>query len=211
MVKVKGQLLSLDAGGSIAKTIIYSKWKGRPYAKKFTLPRNPNTAAQIGLRQAMTFLSSQWPSLLAADRDSWTEQANDRQITDLDAYNGINLTRFTENKGLGKRSPISDAVNNVVLTPSLPVASERFVTVGATTVGGAQAWGYVFYQNGSSGFWPGPGNVVSLIFGGGTFVTHTARVVPPAAGTWFYRYGSFKQSGLLKLEAVQHSVVWPPP
>lgn len=211
MVKLKGQLLSLDAGGALAKTLIYSNWKGRPYAKKFTLPRDPNTPAQIGLRQAMTFLSSQWPSLSAAQKKTWDELAGNLKITLLDAYNSINLTRFVEDKGLSKEYPPAEAANTISIVSQQPTASERFVTLGASTSPPTAAWGYVFYQDASMGFTPAPANVVGVIVGPGVFTVHSIRVTPPFAGTWYSRYASFNDSGTVKLIALERSVVWPPP
>lgn len=210
MVKLTGQLISYDASGSIGKTLTYSSWKGRPYAKQYTVPSDPNTALQIGIRQAMGFLSTQWASLSASDGQTWKGPAGDRQITLLDAFNATNLVRFSQNKGLSKAYPPAEASNSVALISELPTASERFVTLGASTGPITEAWGYVFYQDKSSGFTPHPGNAVSVIFGAGLFTVRSARVVPPSAGIWYSRYASFNATGTLKLIAIERSVTWPP-
>lgn len=210
MVKLKGQLLSLDATGTIAKTLVFSSWKGRPYAKQFKVPTDPNTPGQLGLRQSMAFLSSQWSFLSEAERTTWIQTASDREITALDQYNSVNLLRFTQNKGMSKRYPPPEATNTVTMISQLPLAYERYVELGASTSPGQQSWGYVFYQDASTGFTPSPSNVVSVIFGMSYFTVRTARVVPPGPGTWYSRYASFNQSGTLKLIAIERSIVWPP-
>lgn len=210
MVKLKGPLLSIDATGTVGKTMTVSSWKGRPYAKQFKVPTDPQTPGQIGIRQAMAFLSTQWSQLTEAERQTWDELAGQRQITLLDACNSVNLTRFTQDKGLGKRNPQAEATNTVTIISELPIASERYVTLAASSSPGQNAWGYVFYQNASSGFTPHPENVVAVIYGGGVFTVRSARVTPPSAGTWYSRYASFNASGTLKLIAIERSIVWPP-
>lgn len=50
MAKVTGPLMSLDASGSVASTITFSKWKGRNYVRQRVVPSNPSTAGQIAVR-----------------------------------------------------------------------------------------------------------------------------------------------------------------
>ena len=46
MAKVTGGLLSLSSSGSIADTLTFSKWKGRPYVRQRVVPANPQSTAQ---------------------------------------------------------------------------------------------------------------------------------------------------------------------
>jgi hypothetical protein len=62
MAKTKGPLFSLDASGTIAKTIVYSRWKGRSYVRRHQIPYNPNTEKQINVRKAMSLLVALWQS-----------------------------------------------------------------------------------------------------------------------------------------------------
>lgn len=50
MAKVKGPLMSLDARGQIAKTLVFMGWKGIQDVRKYVIPANPRTAAQQGQR-----------------------------------------------------------------------------------------------------------------------------------------------------------------
>lgn len=50
MAKTTGALLSLDAAGSFAKTIVVSRWKGRQYVRLRVTPSNPQTAGQQAVR-----------------------------------------------------------------------------------------------------------------------------------------------------------------
>lgn len=60
MAKVKGPLFSLEASGSIKKTIVYSQWKGRNYVRQHTIPFNPQSEKQVNVRTAMTLLVALW-------------------------------------------------------------------------------------------------------------------------------------------------------
>lgn len=48
--KVTSPLMSLDASGSIASALTFSKWKGRNYARQLVIPANPQTEEQQGVR-----------------------------------------------------------------------------------------------------------------------------------------------------------------
>lgn len=54
MVRLTGPVFSLDASGSIANTITYSKWKGINYARQRVVPYNPKSAYQTGIRDTIT-------------------------------------------------------------------------------------------------------------------------------------------------------------
>ena len=57
MAKVKGPLMSLEASGSIANTITFSIWKGRPYVRQLVTPANPSSAGQIAIRKVLGSLA----------------------------------------------------------------------------------------------------------------------------------------------------------
>lgn len=71
MARVKGPLFSLEASGTIGKTVTYSQWKGRNYVRRHTIPLNPQTAPQVNVRTAMTMLVAKWQELLQANKDAW--------------------------------------------------------------------------------------------------------------------------------------------
>lgn len=50
MAKVTGPLASLDASGQFAKTVVYSKWKGRNYGRLLVTPTNPKSDGQAEVR-----------------------------------------------------------------------------------------------------------------------------------------------------------------
>lgn len=63
MAKVSGPFMSLDASGTIYKTLTASIWKGRNYIRGYFIPANPNTVAQQAQRTLMASAVSGWQGL----------------------------------------------------------------------------------------------------------------------------------------------------
>lgn len=46
MAKVTGPLMSLEASGTIGDALTFSRWVGRPYVRRYSVPGNPQTMMQ---------------------------------------------------------------------------------------------------------------------------------------------------------------------
>lgn len=91
MAKVNAPLLSFGGSGTIAKTVVYSKWKGVPYTRQRVIPANPQTVAQQLVRTTFSELREMWkiaPTELVAP---WTEFAKGRPFTNMNKFVGENL------------------------------------------------------------------------------------------------------------------------
>lgn len=53
MAKVNGPLMSMDATGSFAGTLVFQHWKGRNTVRQLVKPSNPKTSGQLVARNAM--------------------------------------------------------------------------------------------------------------------------------------------------------------
>lgn len=60
MAKVTGPLLSLDASGSVASTVTFSRWKGVNYVRQRVIPTYSNTFKQAAIRSLITDASQAW-------------------------------------------------------------------------------------------------------------------------------------------------------
>lgn len=60
MAKVTGPLLSLDASGTIASTMTFSRWKGINYVRQRVIPTYTNTAEQQAVRDIVSDASIAW-------------------------------------------------------------------------------------------------------------------------------------------------------
>jgi hypothetical protein len=93
MAKVTGPLLSLDASGSIASTMTFSRWKGRNYVRQRVIPTYSNTTAQAAVRDLIRDASIAWKSgatVGAVDIDSAYKLAYDTAAASQ-AISGFNL------------------------------------------------------------------------------------------------------------------------
>src|SRR6266545_122834 len=94
MARVEGPLFSLRASGKIADAIVYSRWKGRPYVRRWLTPANPRSDAQRQVRGHLTFLTQWWANWLTAHSsvdDYWVELAARDQISPIDAFVKYNM------------------------------------------------------------------------------------------------------------------------
>lgn len=62
-MKVTGPGLSLDASGTIANTMTFSKWKGINYIRQRVIPTYRNSAEQIAVRGIVHDASIAWKTL----------------------------------------------------------------------------------------------------------------------------------------------------
>ncbi len=129
MAKPTGPLLSLGASGTIAKTLVYSKWKGRPYTRRHVIPANPDTAAQQLTRNTFGWCSGVWKNAGSLTRAPWDLLATGQVLTGRNAFMGRNtnllrsmtdLINFLASNGAkGGLAPSSIVVTFAVATEAL--------------------------------------------------------------------------------------------
>lgn len=78
MAKVSGPLFSLQAGGQLAKTLVYSRWKGISDVRSYVIPANPRSAGQTTQRGYFGDAVDEWHTLglTADDVEAWNRGAN---------------------------------------------------------------------------------------------------------------------------------------
>lgn len=86
MARVKGPLFSLDASGSLAKTVTYSKWKGRNYVRQHVIPQNPQSTSQTNVRVAWDLLVVSWQARIAGDKTVWNAFAVQFEMSGFNQY-----------------------------------------------------------------------------------------------------------------------------
>jgi hypothetical protein len=94
MAVTHGPLFSLDARGSIANTLTYSKQRGQTYTKIWKAPANPQSPRQVGQRVAISFITKQWANLAAIDKATWEPLALQTHTTPYHAYLAFNARRW---------------------------------------------------------------------------------------------------------------------
>jgi hypothetical protein len=98
MARTTGPLFSLDASGSTAGAITFSKSKGRTYVRKLVTPKNPKSQKQTGTRAMMKYLAQLWATITADAKASWDDLAQAKNISPFNAFTAENLDRWQSNK-----------------------------------------------------------------------------------------------------------------
>lgn len=86
MARTKGPLFSLEASGSLKKTLVYGHWKGRSYVRSHVIPENPQTPTQVNLRTAWTLLVASWQGEAAPYQLEWNQFAEQFQMSGFNQY-----------------------------------------------------------------------------------------------------------------------------
>jgi len=129
MAKTTAPLLSFDASGSLAKSIVASKWKGRQYMRRHVVPANPNTTAQQNTRTMFTGMNEIWRQAPALVTDVWTLFAQGQVLTNRNAFIGQNI-KAMRNAGGAPDADLSNFIFSAGAKSGPPPASIT-VTPGA--------------------------------------------------------------------------------
>jgi hypothetical protein len=76
MAKVTGPLLSLDASGSVASVITFSRWKGINYVRQRVIPTYSNTFKQVAIREVIKQATQAWAGLGITLQTAYNEAAS---------------------------------------------------------------------------------------------------------------------------------------
>ncbi len=196
MAKLKAPMLSMAASGTIGDSVIFSSWKGRPYAKKLTIPRNPKSGGQVGNRAMLKFLSVHYSSLTAADIATWSTAAAAADISPYNAFIAYNLDRWHRFQMPSKFFPASDFDDPSLIAVGFTTPGPRslLLTIGRFDV--ENNWGLQIHRSTTGGFTMATGNAVKILFWPNDVSnTITWRDTPLKPDTYYYRVRCFSISG----------------
>lgn len=101
MAKVSGPLMSMDASGSFAGSIVFGKWKGRNTVRQLVTPSNPQTLAQTAVRNAMRVLAAGQHFAKATSLKRSGQTSTDKQLLTAAAPSGQAWNGFLVKSGIG--------------------------------------------------------------------------------------------------------------
>lgn len=133
MAKLTAPLFSLDASGTIAKAITFSRWKGIKYARTRVIPANPQSIAQTEVRAIFTMLSEMWKRLPYGCRTPWMHAVRGLPLTDRNKHVQLNVPVLQGEEDLDKlvmSVSTGQAVPPATMTPS--DAGGQVLTIAAT-------------------------------------------------------------------------------
>jgi hypothetical protein len=196
MVKVYGPALSVDASGTLANTMVFSKWKGRNYVRSHVNPAQPRTGAQVGVRAMFKFLSQQWASMTTGNKATWLALAKQHNVSEFNASTSFNQKRWRNYLCPTEASPPALA-STAPSAPTLAVtAGVRQLTVAITHGATAPSWGYLIARYLVTGGTPAFSNtiaVIPIVSGGSASFVDT----PLKSGTYFYKVTGFNTDAVM--------------
>lgn len=205
MVKVQGPAFSLSASGTIADTLTFSTWKGRPYVRERVIPSNPKSGSQVGVRSMFAFLAQQWANLTSAEQATWQPLADQLVASPFNAFMSRNQKRWRNFLSPGQSDPVgTTGTIGTVGTPTA-TAGVRQITVDypiPTTI--ADNWGIIIFRALVTGFTTAFSNAVSVILANATGA-HTFVDTPLVPDEYFYIAKFFTDDGVLGADEVEVS------
>lgn len=194
MARVYGPLMSMDASGTVADAITFSKWKGRNVVRQRVIPANPQTGPQTGMRAMMKFLAQFWDGLSALNKATWEDRAKLTNIAPFNAFCSYNMKRWRSFKGPTKVDPAIDTGAGGTAPTTTPTGGIRQIQLSIADGGTPPGWGWIIYRSLTTGFTPGYDTAVAVIPRVGTPTVYVDA--PLEAGTYYYRIGGFGIDGL---------------
>jgi len=193
MVKVKAPMMSLSASGSLGGALVFSSWKGTPYVRTLVTPSNPRSAAQMGIRAMMKFLSQAWVDLTAPNQATWDEVALNDSISPFNAYVRYNLSRWRQFKTPSKELPAAETADSRTVTQSL-TGGIRNILVSMTPSANTNEWGLIVFRSAATIVTPNWNQVVAVVRSNGTNAVIFTDA-PLVAGTYHYRSATLNDAG----------------
>lgn len=205
MAIVKGPAMSLDASGSLAGAIVFSKWKGRNYIRQLVTPANPRSGAQTGFRASMKFLAQNWATLSALSQATWEDRATDMIVSPFNAFTSYNQLRWRNFLTPTHEDPAAEISTPATAPTGAAVAGVRMATITLTDSGTPPDWGYLLFRSQTTGFTPAISNAIALFpwdVAGATVYIDT----PLDPGTYYYRSRGFNDDGIAGALDVEFTV-----
>jgi hypothetical protein len=200
MVKLKGPMMSMDASGSIGNVLVFSKWKGRNYARRHVIPANPQSGLQVGMRAMLSWMTKRYGSIAAATKLDWAAFYSAESISGINGYLKFNQPRVR--RGLGIFEDKDNTPAAAIAAPTAVVATAAVKSVNLTWVAsiGANPSGTIIYMSKTTGFTPGPDTIVQAE----NQAILAKTIIGLTTGTpYYFRLGGFANEGTLGLLAAQ--------
>jgi hypothetical protein len=194
MVKVYGPMMSLDASGTLADTITFSKWKGRNYVRERVIPSNPKSGAQTGRRAMFKFLSQNWAGVSAGDQTSWQTLADELVASPFNAYmrqNMANWHNFLAPSELFSATRGGTPSDNA-LTAAVWEENRIKLTFAGSNLN--DYWGKLIFAQIGSSITESVGLCIIAELET-TIASHDIFWTPPSVATWFFDSITFSDDG----------------
>lgn len=199
MVRVQAPALSLEASGSIAGALVFSKWKGRAYVRSLVTPANPKSGGQVGMRSMLKFLSQDWANVSAGNQATWETRADQAVVSPFNSFIGFNQFRWRDFLAPCQHDPPATSDTPATLGALTAVAGVRSITVTQAVTTAADGWGILFFRSPTGTFSTAFDNLKAA-----KKISGTDDVIfvdsPLAAGAYYYDTRTFTEDGQMSVE-----------
>jgi len=193
MARVSAPLFSLDASGTVANAIVFSKWRGRQYVRRHARPKNPRSAGQIGIRAAMKFLAQAYTDNKGDIDTNFADPSKSANVSFFNAYVAYNIRRWRQAHGVSIEYPATESANSITITQGL-TAGQRNIIVSVTASATTLLWAIAIYRSTATITTVNWNNCIAIIP-----VTdgaaHLYTDAPLVAGTYHYRAAAINNTG----------------
>ena len=109
MARATGPLFSIEAAGTLGKTVVYQTQNGQAVVKMWAKPKNPKTASQKTTRALAKYLTAQWQHLTPEEQSSWLNYPSQKNAAAYHHYLGENMRRQVAGLGMSTAYPATPA------------------------------------------------------------------------------------------------------
>jgi len=194
MAGTKAPLFGLDASGTIAGSLVFSKWRGRTYVRRHAVPANPKSGLQVGVRSTMKFLTQGFKDLSAADKSAWDALAATDNITQLNAQVRDGISRARRNLGIRKRPDATAGVTPDAPTIDSVTAQPKTLVLAWTAGINSPEYAWIIYRSTTSGFNPDISNQIAVVKAGDSSYTDGGL---KTGTTYYYKIRGVNDNGEL--------------
>ena len=202
MVKVNAPAKCLDASGSLAGAMVFSKWKGRNYVRSLVRPANPQSGGQVGVRSMFRFLAQQWASISPADQATWEPRAANASISPFNAYVSYCQYRWRNFLAPTQAYPEVETTFSGTMGVLSATAGTRSITVQHLVTAAGNGWGLLFFRGTTTGFDSAFSNARRVLpFSGTDPIIFVDSPLDP--GTYYYLTRTITDDGKLGAESAE--------
>jgi len=191
MARVNAPLLSLDASGTIAKAITFSKWKGRNYVRTRVIPANPRSGLQTGMRAGIATYPYIWNvRLLAAGQAPWNAAVGSEAISGYNLFTRHSQRSLRNNYG-PFYTPLDMAQTDTPAAPGDAAAAQDGTDMDVTWTDCPVGYGLMVFHSLTTPFTPAIANLIACVPAGLQLYTHKN----PSLGTHYYDCRTWGEDG----------------
>lgn len=164
MALVKAPLFGLDASGALGDSIVFSKWRGRNYVRILTIPANPRSGLQVGMRTVFKYITQSWAALSAALKTEWEGEAVADNITGLNAQ--VRDAQRLARRNIGWRKGPTESAGttpDAITTPLATAQPKTLVLSWTRPVGNKGDYTTAIYMSETGAFTEDISNLVAVV------------------------------------------------